>query len=200
MPPSTHRPTASWPRFPVLAATNRGSDEYALTQLQELSSPATPPRINSHWLVSEASARGRTLVTVRTTAQQAYQDLLRELAGTRLHVPVSGYWSVGPTSYRRSATGALIPVQVRNGAAVFDAGPDTATSMDNEDNQYRAITVHAAQEGAFTGAVASPQLIGTFSPAKVKSFDPLSQVPLGAYQPVAAAPADCGQQGGAARR
>ena len=61
--------------------------------------------------------------------------------------------------------------------------------MDNADTQYRPLLTHGPDGGDFTGDVASPKLAGTFKPAKIKSFDPLSQVPLGAYQPVAAAPA-----------
>ncbi len=34
-----------------------------------------------------------------------------------------------------------------------------------------------------------PQLVGTFDPARIRSFSPLSEVPLGGYQPVVAAPA-----------
>jgi hypothetical protein len=35
-----------------------------------------------------------------------------------------------------------------------------------------------------------PMLAGTFSQSRISSFDPLSQVPLGVYQPTVAAPAD----------
>jgi len=37
--------------------------------------------------------------------------------------------------------------------------------------------------------VAAPPLVGTFDPARIRSFSPLSEVPLGGYQPVVAAPA-----------
>jgi putative ABC transport system permease protein len=62
--------------------------------------------------------------------------------------------------------------------------------MDNADTQYRALTVHAPPINRFTGGMASPQLVGVFDPAKVRAFDPLSEVPLSIYQPVAATPAD----------
>ena len=62
--------------------------------------------------------------------------------------------------------------------------------MDDEDNQYRTVSVHAPATTTFTSFPASPQLVGTFNPAKINEFDPLSRVPLGAYEPVVAAPAD----------
>ena len=40
------------------------------------------------------------------------------------------------------------------------------------------------------GPLAGPQLVGIFNPAKIKPFDPLSRVPLGAYHPVVAAAAN----------
>jgi len=176
--------------FPVIAASTSGMDEYALTELQALGSPATPPAMNAPWLTREASVPGHTLVTVRTTAQQAYRELLSEMsAKSGSEVDVSGYWNVGPASYRRTGSGALRPLLVHNPASAFYAGPETVISMDNEDNQYRALTVHAPLANAFTQFPASPQLVGIYNPAKINEFDPLSRVPLGAYEPVAAVPA-----------
>ena len=62
-------------------------------------------------------------------------------------------------------------------------------SMDDEDNQYRKLVVHAPETDSFSGAIAVPQVVGVFDPARIKSFDPLSRVPLGAYQPTVVAPA-----------
>ena len=62
--------------------------------------------------------------------------------------------------------------------------------MDDEDNQYRKVSVHAPATTTFTSFPASPQLVGIFNPAKINEFDPLSRVPLGAYEPVVAAPAN----------
>jgi putative ABC transport system permease protein len=65
--------------------------------------------------------------------------------------------------------------------------------MDDEDSQYRTVTSHA-NVSAQNSAV-DPQFVplikvaGVFDPARIRSFDPLSQVPLGDYQAVAAAPA-----------
>ena len=66
--------------------------------------------------------------------------------------------------------------------------------MDDEDSQYRTVTAHAVKataRAALPGG--SPDALikvaGVFAPARIRSFDPLSRVPLGGYQPVVAAPA-----------
>ena len=65
--------------------------------------------------------------------------------------------------------------------------------MDDEDSQYRTVTSHAkviAPNSAAAHQVAPLiKVAGLFDPARIKSFDPLSQVPLGDYQPVPVAPA-----------
>ncbi len=183
--------------FPVLASSNSGMDEYAVTQLQQLAAPSAAPNMTAAWMTQEAAGAGQTLATSTTTAQQAYRELLVTMKRTppKGHISgatVFGYWSVGPTSYRRTTTGALIPKLIRNPGSIWYAGGVPVVSMDNEDNQYRAITPHTHPSNEYfggEGAWASPLLMGVFDPAKVRAFDPLSEVPLGVYQPVAAAPA-----------
>ncbi len=177
--------------FPVLASSSAGMDEYAVTQLEALTQPASPPDMTVRWMTQQADAPGHTLVSERTTAQQGYRKLLAELKGENIWI--LGYWSVGPTSYRRMASGALAPLLVRNPLSVWYTASFPDVAMDSADNQYRAITGHSHASNTYVGGVgpiASPHLIGTFDPAKIKSFDPLSEVPLGAYQPVTAAPAN----------
>jgi putative ABC transport system permease protein len=179
--------------FPVLASSASGVDEYAITTLQRLGTPKTPPDMTVPWRTQEASAPGQTLVTQRTTAQQAYRQLLPSIAssagpvGERL--PIESYWSVGPVSYRRTATGKLVPLQVHNPLSTWRAigGGLGNVSMDDEDNAYRRVSEHTVTADA--GSVAAPELVGTFDPARIRSFSPLSEVPLGGYQPVVAAPA-----------
>lgn len=191
--------------FPVLASSSIGMDEYALTRLQALPPPtAPPPAANAGWLAGEATGPGRTVVTVRTSAQQAYQRLLGTLRfgqqalrpGPALSV-ISGLWQAGPVRYRRAPSGALAPLLVVNPPSAWYTGGIAPVAMDNADNQYRAVTVHAPgvalaepQEMAPGATQTGAQLAGVFDPAKVRSFDPLSRVPLGLYQPVAAAPAN----------
>ena len=196
------RTSAGVTSFPVLATAAIGTSEYAQTQLQLLAPPTTPPQMNLAWRTQQATAPSQTVLTVQTSAQQAYEGLRRELATTTTGSSYGawalwGYWSVGPTSYRRAPDGALRPEQVTNAASAYYTGGIEAAPVDNEDSQYRTLTVHApavnltqphqAVPGASSQAIA--HLVGVFAAGKVSSFDPLSAVPLGAYEPVAATPA-----------
>ena len=65
------------PVLPVLASSASGMSEYAQTTLQQLAAPAAKPDMNAAWKSAQASAPGRTVATVRTTAQQAYNAVLK---------------------------------------------------------------------------------------------------------------------------
>ncbi len=176
--------------FPVLASSASSMDEYAVTQLATLAAPASAPSMTTAWMTQRAAAAGQVISTITTTAQQAYQQLLRTMAAhTGGRAAVEAYWTVGPTSYRRTGPGTLVAQLVHNPLSVWYTGGISDVSMDDADNQYRKVAVHAPATDAFTGTIATPQLAGIFNPAKIESFDPLSQVPLGAYQPTVAAPA-----------
>ena len=199
--------------FPVLASSVSGLDESAVTQVARLSPPASAPSMTASWITQHAAAPAQVISTVTTTAHQAYQRLLAALAvkwgrsvssapgqsianvgkvqsSTGQRVSIEAYWSVGPTSYDRSSSGSLIPELTRNPPSTWYSGGAQVASMDNEDNQYRKVTVHAPPSTTFTALPASPQLAGIFNPAKINEFDPLSRVPLGAYEPVVARPAN----------
>jgi hypothetical protein len=191
-------------QLPVLASSASGMNEYALTVLQQLAAPSAMPDMNAGWASAQASAPGRTVATVRTSAQQAYSAVLKGLAPTDTYrpatggsftgTPVNGYWSIGPVDYQRTTAGALTPRQEVNPASVWHTGSTFGVAMDDEDSQYRKVTAHTTKVTAqneppsgFTQALIN--VAGVFNPARIRSFDPLSRVPLGAYQPVVAAPA-----------
>jgi putative ABC transport system permease protein len=179
------------PVLPVLASSASGMSEYAQTTLQQLAAPAAKPDVNAAWTSARLSAPGRTVATVRTTAQQAYSAVLKEpgtaAVGTLTGTPVAGYWSVGPVDYQRTPGGALAARQVVNRLGVWDTGSLASVAMDDENSQYRTVTSH------ITSGVGLPfaliKITGAFDPARIRSFSPLSRVPLGAYQPVTATPA-----------
>lgn len=189
----------SGPTFPVLASSASGMNEYAQTTLQQLTAPPAMPDMNAAWASAQASAPGRTVATARTTSQQAYNAVLnapeplvsgKTQSGAFSGDPVDGYWSVGPVDYQRTKAGALTPRQVVNRPSVWFTGTASPVAVDEEDSQYRTVTSHVkvtAQSDMIDLALI--KVAGVFDPAKIKSFDPLSRVPLGAYQPVVAAPA-----------
>ncbi len=171
-------------------------NETAETQIEALPSPAKAPTMSVGWMTDEAGAHGPVLATHDTTAGQAYQKLLGYMDSSQgLPSDLDGYWSVGPISYGKTQSGALIPKQVRNPDSVWYTSGFTDVSVDDQDNQYRAVSVHSHGSNQYpesAGPFATPKLVGVFDPTKIEAFDQLSEVPLGAYQPVAAAPADKG--------
>ena len=187
------------PNFPVLAASGSGMNEYAQTIVQQLAAPPAMPDMNASWASAQASAPGRTVATERTTAQQAYNTAIKGLGpgvtlrtpqGTYTGIPFSAYWTVGQVAYQRTTAGVLVPRQVVNPASVWSSA---SAPMDNEDSQYRTVTPHesaSAQNSALPPRfIPLIKVAGEFDPARIRSFDLLSQVPLGDYQPVAATPA-----------
>jgi putative ABC transport system permease protein len=187
----TEHESGRGPILPVLASAASGMSEYAQTTVQQLAAPAAKPDMNAAWESGQASVPGRPVATVRTTAQQAYTDLLKapETAseGSFSGAPVAGYWSVGPVDYQRTPAGALAPRQVVNRRSVWDTGSLASVAMDDENSQYRTVTSHVTPGGYLPSALI--KITGVFDQARIRSFSPLSQVPLGAYQPVSAAPA-----------
>jgi putative ABC transport system permease protein len=187
---------------PALVSSASGMNEYAQTTLQRLATPTVTPDMNASWESAQASAPGRTVATVRTTAQQAYNAVLKGLGptvsvttpgGYATGAAVGGFWSVGPVDYQRTTAGALVPRQAVNPPSVWFTGSDFRVAMDDEDSQYRTVTSHVTvrSQPALSEPSAIPliKISGVFDPARIRAFDPLSQVPLGDYQPVAAAPA-----------
>ncbi len=183
--------------FPVLAAASSGIGEYSVTQVQRLASPARPPAMTLPWMARQASAPGPTVLSARVSADQAYQHLLAEMRGNPAGYPgITEYWSAGAARYHRQG-GVLQPVVARNPPAVWKStlqnGGVVAPPMDNADTQYRALTDHGPTQVSIPGnsfPVPVPRLAGVFRESRIRAFDPLSRVPLGPYQPVAAAPAD----------
>jgi putative ABC transport system permease protein len=187
----TEHESGSGPLLPVLASSASGMSEYAQTTVQQLAAPAAKPDMNAAWESGQASAPGRTVATVRTTAQQAYNAVLKG-PGTASEenytgTPVAGYWSVGPVDYQHTRAGALAPRQVVNRPSVWHTGSLASVAMDDENSQYRTVTSHVTSNSYSPAALI--KITGVFDQARIRSFAPLSRVPLGAYQPVTAVPA-----------
>ena len=96
-------------------------------------------------------------------------------------------------SYKRNASGALEPEPVHNPLSDWYTAGFADVSLDDEDVQDRVVTPHTRDSNQYpqsAGPLATPRLVGTFDPSKIEAFDQLSEVPLSAYTPVAAAPAN----------
>jgi putative ABC transport system permease protein len=192
----TENESARSPTLPVLASSASGMNEYAQTSVAQLAAPSAMPALNAAWDSAQASAPGRTVATGRSTAQQAYSALLNgpptDYEGSASGDFVEGYWSVGPVDYQRDTAGALTPRQVVNPPSVWHTDTLSAVAMDDEESQYRTVTSHVTAQSILPGgySVALIKIAGVFDPARIRAFDPLSQVPLGDYQPVVAEPAN----------
>lgn len=181
--------------FPVLAADSSGVGEYAAIAVQRLPDPARPPALDPAAMRKDDGLPGRTVAESKITAGQAYDQLLALLAGSKYQNfddPSAGLWNVGPTSYRRGRSGGLVPVTVRNPGSVWsDSVPGfPGPPMDESATAYRVIREHENTNNSAVSAIPVPRAVGQFDPGMVRAFDPLSEVPLGPYRPVAAAPAD----------
>jgi hypothetical protein len=179
------------PTFPVLAAASSGLGEYTVTRVQRLPAPRGPVILRTGTMTREASAPGRTVLTTTISARQAYRQAL----AVHLGEVIDAYWTAGPTSYHRSGLGPLTPIAVNNPASAWRTGyavtPLDAPPMDETEKQYRALQRHGYSAGS-AGSSGNPEarLAGEFDPAKIASFDPLSRVPLGPFEPVTAIPAN----------
>ena len=175
--------------FPVLAAASSGIGEVAVTRVQRLAAPAAPVTLSASRMAAEAAAPGQTVLTSVISAQQAYRQVLEVTTNPGNAELVGEYWTAGPVSYLRAGGGILTPVQARNPLSLWQPRQATtalyAPPMDETDSQYRPLQAHVSGGGALLA-----ELVGEFDQARVRSFDPLSQVPLGPYQPITAAPAD----------
>ena len=173
-------------------------NEYAQTTVQQLAAPAAKPdmnaglgeraRVGSRPHGGHRAHHGPAGLQRRAQGTGPPQGLPRAtITGT----PVAGYWSVGPVDYQRTTAGALAPRQVVNRPSVWDTGSLASVAMDDENSQYRTVTSHVNVRADAAGGseLALIKITGVFDQARIRSFDPLSRVPLGAYQPVVAAPA-----------
>jgi putative ABC transport system permease protein len=178
--------------IPVLAASSSGVGEYAVTRIQRLAAPASPPDLNVAAMTRAASAPGRTVASTRSSVEQVYQQALALAASPADYPRVRDYWSAGPVRYRRGSDGHLRPVQVRNPPSAWLPGEDVTSllspPMDETGVQYRTLRAHVLNQTGHDER--QIRVVGRFDPARIASSDPLTQVPLGPFQPVAAAPAN----------
>jgi putative ABC transport system permease protein len=178
------------PTFPVLAASSSGIGEYTLTRVQRLPAPPGPVSLSAATMADDTALRGQTVLTARTSAQQAYRLVLTQ-SGDQ---PIGEYLTAGPVGYRRGSGGLLTAVPVSNPVSVWQPG-EAASSLlappvDETATQYRSLADHEQIGSQSAGGEPEIRLVGVFDPARVRGFDPLSRVPLGPFQPVVAAPAD----------
>jgi len=189
-------PGSTEPVFPVLATMSSGIGEYEVTQVQRLATPSSPPDLDVAMMSRYATAPGQTVLTTMNSAQRVYEQVLGLSArkpGSIDDFAIPGYWTAGPVNYRGGSDGSLTPIQVTNPVSLWAmpsiVGAQLTPPMDEIDTQYRLLREHTGVS-ANVPSFPEPRLVGVFDPGRVRSFNPLSQVPLGPYEPIVAAPAD----------
>jgi putative ABC transport system permease protein len=175
------------PKIPVLAAASSGVGEDAETTVTRLPTPARSVTLSPSRMSRETSVPGSRIVTVRTTAQQAYSALVQAMRGPGNGEPIRQIYVAGPTHYVRDGSRLLTPIKVRNPTSIWQPPQRTsslfAAPMDDADHQYRTLRQRSE---TLDLSIPETRVVGLFDPDKIRAFDPLSQVPLGAYQPTAA--------------
>jgi putative ABC transport system permease protein len=111
-------------------------------------------------------------------------------------ITYDAYRTVSPVTYRSLTDGHLAPEQQTNRLRVWKSAfmSDSYFSIptENDDTQFRQMTLHAGSNSITGGVADLPQLqvVGRFDPAKIRGFSSLSQVPLESYVPPQLEPAD----------
>lgn len=180
---------------PVLVSKDSGVDDTVQVTVERMPDPAAPlPLIPVADLAARLDARGTPVGTTTFTSADAYGSLLEQLAGTtntNLLQDLAGFWQSGPTTYTSGRASALVPDERGNPPQTWTStlaySGAIAPPMDNADTGFRSLLAHT-WDSEKDGAVL--RSVGVFDPAKLPAFDPLSQVDLGLYTPVAAAPGD----------
>ncbi|MGW4892483.1 FtsX-like permease family protein [Kitasatospora sp. NPDC004240] len=105
-------------------------------------------------------------------------------------------WTVGPLHWSTGPDGRLRPDTVRNPpetwASLASNSPWLRVPPTNADTQLRSVTQHLARTGTDSGGVPlpAPVAVGVFDRSRLPSFNPLTAVPLGAYEAPDTRPAD----------
>lgn len=189
---------------PVLAATRTYQDLSVEARVQRLPDPAAA-RASSGLSATQLASRldrisGTPVADVHVSAAQAYAVELAQLTGhgdARYFDGIDGYWTTGPTRYGQPKPGLLVPQPQGNPPSIYSSqfqgtgyvrAPATA-----KDRGFRTQSEHEAQLCSGTCQTRTfpiVRTVGTFDPAKLPGFSPLSAVPLETYSPPSATGAD----------
>ncbi|MET9123364.1 ABC transporter permease [Streptomyces sp. NPDC004528] len=136
---------------------------------------------------------GTPVGQVRADLSQGYRKTLGENSFN-----TDAYWTVGPVSYRTTSGGELaVEAQPPQKPSLWVTNsseqPFPYVPEENQGEQYRKVTKHAATEcigrgicdGVDSGRLPNPfvHLVGRYDTGKLAGFAPLSDAPLETYQP-----------------
>ncbi|MFF2385587.1 FtsX-like permease family protein [Streptomyces sp. NPDC058108] len=136
---------------------------------------------------------GTPVGQVRADLSKGYRKTLGENSFN-----TDAYWTVGPVTYRTTSGGELaVEAQPPQKPSLWVTNsseqPFPYVPEENQGEQYRKVTKHAATEcigrgicdGVDSGRLPNPfvHLVGRYDTGKLSGFAPLSDAPLETYQP-----------------
>ncbi|MGH3599830.1 MAG: FtsX-like permease family protein [Pseudonocardiaceae bacterium] len=197
----------AWNReYPVIASDRTYFDERADITVQRLRLPAWP-RLAGLLASNRAfgvliHARGPVIGRAgagATSASTSWRRLLSSFnrtGGQELIGIFGGYYRVSPTHDAVTHDGVIVPQPVKPDGQVWVTPPDgplggrhSVAPPGADDTLYRSLSAHYQTGGEHpvdghpTEAVPVPRLTGTFDPARLRGFSPLSTVPLQTFYP-----------------
>ncbi|MFF3600481.1 FtsX-like permease family protein [Kitasatospora indigofera] len=189
--------TVPQPTFPVLAAARSSLDQTVDVAVQRLSGTdgRTPAQLGTAALGALA---GQPVTTRTVTAEEAYGQLLGGIsAGTPASLnSLAATWTAGPLTFTEGPGGVLRPTAAQNPDSTWASGvpnsPWLKVPPSNAETPLRPVAKHLAVPQSEPGrlTVPVPEAVGVFDAAKLPATNPLTAVPLGAYDPPTTTPAD----------
>ena len=186
-------------QVPVIASSRPDVDESMSVTIEQVPAAAVPAAVTTA-AAGDSLDSGRTAVlaapvdpagTVSVDAATVLHEWTRSLAASPR--VVDGYWTGDPVTYtgqRQSAATVLTPQVVTNPDSIWASGFQgqggyVAVPPAAAGTSFRHLNGHPAVSTATTAGqlqVAQLKLIGSFDPARLPNYSPLSQVPLETYR------------------
>ncbi|MFF5225267.1 FtsX-like permease family protein [Dactylosporangium sp. NPDC000521] len=173
--------------LPVIATDRAYPDNSAIVTMTRTALDRPPPGTSAQDALAMLDGlHGQQLATRSFTAEQAFADTL---AKGGYQPDLIQFMQVGGVRYRAAADGTLI-------AETIDADPDAwrtpevrglAVPWQIDDTGFRDI---GQVKWNTTSVFHSTEVVGTFDPRKLATFDPLSRVSMETYQAPEALGAD----------
>lgn len=187
--------------YPVIASTDTYLDEVAKMTIEKLHVPSGADLATTMASAKAFSfvlhAKGEVIGHTSLTPNMAWHKAISDISPNFVSLLSDGYWRSSPTTDKVSEDGVLTPKTVSDDPKVWsDTNPaagESGVSLASpgaNDTWYRHLEVYGGGgsathtvDGQKTQGYPLPELDGTFDPAKLRGFSPLSKVPLQTFYP-----------------
>ena len=186
--------------YPVIASTDTYLDEDARLTIHRLRLPSGVnvakelASQNAYTFVTHLSGRvvGHSSLSPNTAWDEALANFSTKFTVSYLS---PGYWRPSSTS-DQVIDGKIMPRTVKNNPSVWANNSSSPATIGislappgSNDTWYRSLTAFGQSgadrkvDGQMVRLAPFPRLVGTFNPAKLRGFSPLSRVPLQTFYP-----------------